>query len=469
MMRQITNRKEIGSLGLFRNTEISGKIVRIPPNREFAKSIFRTGIVAVIVITMMMLVAEMASAIQLEIAPETEHAEAPIDLDQAIQLAIQNDPVHEQILWDIEKTKGLRFQAGRLPNPTVGIDSDEIGNAGSGGQYGIFWSRDMIRSNRLAVAQQVHSFEIQKLEQSLDVRRLELARMITNRFLEVGRLNQEFQVITAHIDAVEEVQTVIKNLLQIGEVSQIDTTSIDIDISRLKQGVIEKQIEIKAHLASLRVRLDPKARQLVDPVNQPELPIEFDWTTVSDQLINLTEYQPDPGWIASHPQIRFAMDLAEKRRCEIGLAQTQTRPDYQVQASVNYGTGTEDVFAAFQVGVPLLTRDRKSGAISAAQAEYHRAVEFISEQKLRLQKKLVWQAGERQRLISRAQNIRDEILPIVDRNLEQIKTAYRAGETQFLQLKAGLDQALATRLSLVDAQYQVAIAQVQLETLLIDD
>ena len=127
------------------------------------------------------------------------------------------------------------------------------------------------------------------------------------------------------------------------------------------------------------------------------------------------------------------------------------------------------MFAGFQVGVPVQKYDNKSGAIGAANAEYRRRLEEVRLKQMQLQARHTIGEGEMARLRSRVINIRDVIIPKAKENLAQVRSAFEIGEIEFLVLKTALDQVLQSRLDLLQAEHELAIASVNLGTLLLDE
>ena len=388
-----------------------------------------------------------------------------IDVQDAITMAVANDPGFQQINWAIEKAKGDRRQATRYPNPTMGIITNEIGNEGGGGQYGVYWSRNIVRNHRQCIEQRYFSIEIAGLQQQYDIRRWQLSRNVGTRILKAARYSEQNKIIAQQMLALEEVLDITKKLFAAGEIANIAVSNIELVLDRLRQDRVEldlkREFELRALAIPLGIHQSPGQES-----SPPE--IVFDWQQTVSELMSRDSTSLSDTWLETHPQINFANALAEQGKVQIQLARAEQCPDLQVQAALNYDTYTGDAFGGFQIGVPLQKYDRKKGLIAAAGAGYQRKLEAVRLKRMQLQSMYTLNEGEIVRLRSRVNNLRDIIIPKADENLRQIRSAFEVGEAEYLLLRTGLQAVREARLRLVETEYELAVAAVDLQTLLLD-
>jgi cobalt-zinc-cadmium efflux system outer membrane protein len=388
---------------------------------------------------------------------------ASLGLEQAVELAVANDPLRQQIQWQIEQAMGESYQATRLPNPVASLLGNEIGNEGQPGQFGLQWSQDIVRNGRPRLQRQYFDARICALENQLDIRRWQIVYQTATRYLEVCRRREELTVNEQQLEQLTELAATIDALYRAGEVSQIDVSNIDIEIKRLQQETVELRLQASARLRALSVVLGIQLQ-----AGQKFETIHFDWDQTVAEILENSQDEPDPQWLGRHPQLIFAEARAEQQRRKIALARSERCPDVQVQGSLNYDSATDDTFAAFQIGLPLLRNDNKSGLIAAATAEYQQALEQLRETDMRLREMYALQAGELASYRSRVLNIRDQIIPAATKNLGQIRDAFTIGEASYLLLKTGFETVLQARQRRVAAEYELILSQTRLRTLLLD-
>ena len=388
-----------------------------------------------------------------------------IDVQDAITMAVANDPGFQQISWAIEKAKGDRRQATRYPNPTMGIITNEIGNEGGGGQYGFFWSRNIVRNQRQCIQQRYFSIEIAALQQQYDIRRWQLSRTVGTRILKTASYEEQNRIIAQQMLALEDVLDITKKLFAAGEIANIAVSNIELVLDRLRQDRVELKLKREFELRALAIPLGIPQTSAQEST-PPE--IIFDWQETISELMQGDSTSLSDTWLETHPQINFANALAEQGKVEIQLAKAEQCPDLQVQAALNYDTYTGDAFGGFQIGVPIQKYDRKRGLIVAASAGYQRKREDVRLKRMQLQSMYTLNEGEIVRLRSRVNNLRDIIIPKADENLRQIRSAFEVGEAEYLLLRTGLQAVRDARLRLVETEYKLAVAAVDLQTLLLD-
>lgn len=387
----------------------------------------------------------------------------PMDLEQAIALAVDNDPVSQQIRWQIEQATGERYQATRLPNPVASVIGNEIGNDVDGGQYGIQWSQDLVRNNRPALQQGYYNARICVLEQQLQVRYRQMVFDTTSRYLEVFRRRQEQSVLKGQLQQLTSLADIVQALLKAGEVSQVDAANIDIDVRLLEQQIRELELTTNARLRALAVPLG------LDAGNGNLLPdVHFPWDELVSEILAESPVVDDQ-WIFGHPQRGLAEAKMEQERRGIGVARSERLPDIQVQGSINYDNASNDMFAGFQVGVPLLRNDDKSGLIYSATARYQESCEQLRRTEMALREKGAIQGGEVARYQSRVRNLKDVVIPAAEKNLDQIRDAYRIGEASYLMLKTGFETLMSARQRLVEAESELILSSARLKTLLLEE
>ena len=388
----------------------------------------------------------------------------PLDLEQAIELTIGNDPVYQQINWEIEQTRGDRYQATRWPNPVASVVADDIGIGGFAGQYGLQLSQNIVRNGRPQLENAMFEARLLALQQQYEIRRWQLARQTTIQFLDICRLGQQKQVNQDLLGLLEELSGMIDNLFAAGEVSAIDPANMELEIRRVHQDIVEIDVQIRARLQALSVPLGLDGLQATD-----QWDVRFDWPAAMDLLLlSPGDDMADAVWLTGHPQVRMASARAEQQRRQIAIACSRRRPDLRLQGSLSFDSASEDPFGAFQVGLPLLKNDNKSGLIRAARAGYQQSLEMLRQLEMQLVRQYSLLQGQLARMQSRVLNIQNRIIPPAEKNLQNIRDAFSIGEADWLLLKSGFDQVQRARLRLVQAQYEMAVARTMLDTLLLD-
>ena len=196
--------------------------------------------------------------------------------------------------------------------------------------------------------------------------------------------------------------------------------------------------------------------------------IQFDWQAVMPSLL---ESHPDDlldQILEQHPESCKTAASVEQSRWQVERARSEQTPDWQLQASINYDTQADDFFSGLQIGLPLQLNDRKSGLIRAAMADLHSAQEQLRLIRWNLHRNIRRELGEQQVTRQRLANLKKSLLQLAEKNDQQVRKAFEAGTTSFIQLKEALESVQQVRLMQIQLEYQLLISQARLETITSD-
>jgi cobalt-zinc-cadmium efflux system outer membrane protein len=346
-----------------------------------------------------------------------------LTLESLQQMAIQLNPTLEQARASIRGASGRQYQAGRMPNPTVGYMANEIGDDREAGQQGGFVEQEFVRCNKLALSEQVVGREVQQAEQIYMGQELRVKNAVRREFLAVLVAERRRELAGELVRIAREARQANEARLKREEGTQIELSQSDIELeaASLLQFDAEKQLEAAwRRLRSIINRPDlaesPMAGDLES--NIPEL-------TWEQSLTTLLETSPELG------EARFGIARANAKAAR---ARVEPNPNVIVQASTQYDYATNFTIAGLQVGLPIPVLNDNRGNIADADAEVVRAAREVDRRALALQSRLAdvyrdYQLGQR-----RVDRYRNAILPASRESLELSRTAFEKGELGYLQL-----------------------------------
>src|SRR5205807_10001523 len=116
-----------------------------------------------------------------------EHAEsALITLEQAQQIARENNPTLRQAETEIRAAKARQQQSGLYPNPAVGYTGDEIrGGSVGGGKQGFFVSQPIVTAGKLGKNRQIFGQEIRLAEVEAEEQKMRIESAVRIAFYRV--------------------------------------------------------------------------------------------------------------------------------------------------------------------------------------------------------------------------------------------------------------------------------------------
>jgi cobalt-zinc-cadmium efflux system outer membrane protein len=181
----------------------------------------------------------------------------------------------------------------------------------------------------------------------------------------------------------------------------------------------------------------------------------MNWDTVLQNLL-----QSSPELQAARFRISAAQALQQRQ-------QQQQIPNLQTEIGAGADNATGEGLINVTVGVPVPVFNRNSGNISAAYAEYSRAVHEVSRIEASIRSRL---AEARQDFDTAAVAVRqyeEQILPRTEQTLELSERAFSAGEFDFLQVLIVRRTYFESNLKYVDSLAALAQARSRIDGLLL--
>jgi outer membrane protein TolC len=92
-----------------------------------------------------------SGAVTLELSAPMELAIEPAELtlDRVIEIALKNHPSLREKSALVERARGMRWDATRPFNPTFGYQGSEVGDDGTLGLQGFYYSQEYVTANKL--------------------------------------------------------------------------------------------------------------------------------------------------------------------------------------------------------------------------------------------------------------------------------------------------------------------------------
>jgi cobalt-zinc-cadmium efflux system outer membrane protein len=346
-----------------------------------------------------------------------------ISLDELEQLALSNNPTLLQAAWSVDKACGLRNQAGRYPNPTVGYQGIEMGNEGSSGQQGAFLQQTIVLGDKLRLGQRVIDQDLQRLLWTKETQRLRVLTDLRLRFYEAlgaqrrVELAGELEKVAA--DGVKAAQ----ELFEAQQGAKPDILQAEIQLN-----------EVRIILQNAQTDYDTAWRGLVSVVGMPSMqPVRLEGDIRGE--LPVRELEADYEQLVSQsPEVQVAYANVERARANVRRQRAQPIPNLITQFGVAHDNATGDEIANVQIGVPLPLLNRNRGNVAAAHAEYHRAWQNVERLRLSLRVRLNEAFRNYVQARNQVERIKSEILPRAEENRELTEDAYQLGEFDFLRV-----------------------------------
>lgn len=344
-------------------------------------------------------------------------------LAQIEQTALALNPAVMEARATIDALRGKHTQAGLPPNPTLGLIGDDINEEGSGGRYGVYFGREIVRGNKLGLSQAVVCAEIATAEQNFAVVEQKLLTDVRKRYYDLLVAQEKVSVSAELVKISQNVTDVSNKLLEAKEVAK----------SAILQSKLELQnaIVIKRQAENERLAARRKLAALLGDEQLAYDSVEGN----ARELTELGDFQNSFDHLAqTSPEIAALFAEVEQARRQLARAHVEPVPNVTWQTTLQYGTGSDDVVAGFQVGMPIPRVNRNQGAIYQAQQQITVAERRAEKRLLDLRQRLA--AAYESYLNAKLQiDAYDaEILPMAKETFQLISQGYQEGEVDFLQL-----------------------------------
>jgi len=392
--------------------------------------------------------------------PITDPMQPPssgLGLVELEQLACQFNPTILRYSALVASSRGLAFQAGRMPNPTIGYQGQQIGSKGLAEQHGAILNQDFIRREKRQLDRSVATQEIAQAEQRLAAQQQRVLTDVRSAYYRVLYVQQQIRALEDLKGIAQKAVDIAKQLLAAEEVAKTD----------LLQAEVEKQ-QAELQLANAQYTLQSAWSQLSAVVGQqiPIQPLAGDFFAPTE----IFEFEQTLAWFcAQSPDILAANARINQARSFLQRQIVEPRPNMSVQGLYNFvdnGIGGKPD-AGLAVSVPLPLWNKNEGNIQSARQELIAAEQLLAQVQLRIMQELAIVMEQYNRANSQASYLNEQILPRVQQTLDLTRQTYEAGEVNFVALLTVQRTYTQNKLAYLDALATVRKAEVDLRGMLL--
>lgn len=296
-------------------------------------------------------------------APSTSQASAAtlVSLDQAIQLALANNPDLEATRTQIDQSKAQEITANLRPNPLLSGDSQFVpifnpsefstDALNSITQFdigvGYLFERGGKRKHRLQAAQDATAVTRSQVSDAERTLTFNVAQQFINALLAKSNLN----FATLDLTSFQQTVNISEERYKAGDISEGDLLKIKLQLLTFQTDVAQARVAKAQALISLRQLL-----------GYDSVPRDYD---VAGDL----EYVPLMGnlddlqakALAERPDLRAARQSVKAAESQIGLARANAKQDLDLSMNYSHVSGASSTSWFFNIPLPIF--DRNQGEI----------------------------------------------------------------------------------------------------------
>jgi outer membrane protein, heavy metal efflux system len=403
-----------------------------------------------------------AQAAELPTTSGTSPTNAVLILNDALQLALANNPDLRASGARINAAAGRAHQAKLWTNPELELSAEDWpvsnGRGFSDAQQTVGVAQTLPFPGKKKLDRQIGVSGVRLSEAELSLRRLELVRDVKVAFFQVLAAERLVEVAGELVTVAESSASTARKRVSAGAAPDQEQLRAEIPLEQAKVELSGFQREVVAGRQTLAMLL-----------GRPDLTE----ATVSGALAEAVApglLEPGPErWLATHPSVLAASMSRDRAQLELRRARLEPYPDLKVGAAGGRIGETDQSIIQLVFSLPVPIIDRSKGKKQEAQAN----VAVADAELTGIEQRLLRDWGTaRQRLRTAADQVasyRERILPKSNQALRLVQTGFEQGKFGLIDLLDTQRTSAEARLTYQQKLLELNVAQAELEAVLARD
>jgi cobalt-zinc-cadmium efflux system outer membrane protein len=386
--------------------------------------------------------ATLAAAIAVSglITVSPSEAATVLQLDEAVAIAVADNPNLAQMQARYEARSAIPAQVGTLPDPILSLNAMNLPtdtfNTGQEAmtqmQVGI--SQRFPYPGKLSLQEQAHSFEAEAARNNVDETRLLLIRDVRSVWWSLHYLDQALEIVTQNQALLRQFVEIVRTKYEVGSGLQQDVLLAQLELSKL--------LDQKIQLTGVRRGEAAQLKQLINRTRLGQITVP----TSTHQA--LPELADDATLFAradrSRPRLAEIRNKVRAAESRLDLAEKGYYPDFTVGALYGFRRGDNpphlggdraDLLSVqFSVNLPIYPTRKRASAVDQRTSE-------VLVERYALQAELNSAYAEISRASAEYTQARDAfslfgtgIIPQARQTVQSMLAGYQVDEVDFLNL-----------------------------------
>lgn len=261
---------------------------------------------------------------------------ADLTLESAIQEALNNDPSIESLTLQTKAYTDQSVAVSQLPDPQVQVgianlptDTFQFDQEPMT-QFKVGITQKFPAGNTLSIRKDRSLAQASVTTAQIQQRQREITREITLLWLETYYWEQAKIIVNENTSVFKQLIDVVRSLYQVGKKDQHDLIRSELELSQLKN----RLIDIKRQIATQRDRLSRWVNTLAYEPLGLSLPV---WQLNA----SLTDKESTENFLIQHPSVVALDHNTSMRKHDIELAKQTYKPNWGVNLSYGYRDGED--------------------------------------------------------------------------------------------------------------------------------
>lgn len=387
--------------------------------------------------------------------PLAVQAASLITLDQAIDLALASDPTVKASEAGTSASLANLKQAGRLPNPTIGITAENFGGTGSvsglrSAEYTLSYGQMIEVGGDRSAREAVASGDLKLANARLATQRLETVQTVRHAYILALASETKLKVVQERASFISEMNRTVRQ--------------------RSRQGRDSSMVESQARASAAEVAVD--LMQAERAVKLSRIQLSTLWNGVDDGFVLDQAFFEKPSFDADalpvdqgYPDLAQYNALKSRATANIALEKARAIPDPEISAGIRrFASGSETAFIV-GLSIPFPVYDSNRNNIERAQSERLQAdlEEVAARRDINL--KLASAVARRDSARAEIEALRADAIPQATQALELARSGYERGAFSYLEIADASRGLNALRERLVGALHTFHENQITIDRL----
>jgi cobalt-zinc-cadmium efflux system outer membrane protein len=363
-------------------------------------------------------------------------ADEPIlTLEQAISMALADNPSLAQIKARSEAMAAIPSQEGSLPDPTLNFGALNLPTANGLNlqkedmtmlEVGI--SQPIPFPGKLALREKAATFEAEAAAHTVEEARLQLARDVNIHWWQLMFVHRSLLIISDTEQQLKQLARIADTQYRVGKGLRQDVLSALLAQTRLTKEKAQHLAMHRAELARLNALLNRPADKAV------HLPDAVD--------VHLPAIGSAPDLQAqsekSRPRLAERKNAIDAAQSRLELAEKDYYPDFTVGTAYAFRQNTPDGqsrsdFASVQLSMtlPIYTGRKQAKAVNQRQSELLKERYALDEAHREIQTEINAALALYQGSVEQFELLKNDMLPLAQQNVAASLSAYQVGKADF--------------------------------------
>jgi len=378
--------------------------------------------------------------------------------EQAVQMAVENNPLLQAARSVVQQAEGRLEQAGRWSNPELGVSyaGDQAFNDEGEQSFGLAFSQRFPVTKRLQLEKAVAEKEVEVALAEIENELRLLKQQVQLAVVALATTQAELELRLKLNELNREFLEFIESRIETGEASQVEADQLRIALYAIEQET--------HHLEHLLIVQEAALRELMGV--EPDFEIRLS-ATLSVAIEEPVQPDLDQALLESHPAYRVRQLLLELAEGHIASARAERWADlaieifYEEERGVDAPNGLgRDRFFGLGISVPLPLHDRNQGNIAERRADRTEMLWRLQATASKLRIEAATQRDLVDELHHQAVKYESEVLALVNRNLEAMQAAYANGQISLTELFQAQSQRLKIQSTHIEVLSELAKARI---------